>query len=73
MLDFVLQEILRELQEMNGKLDDIRDELADIRQSGAGGVCEKLDEIKGEGFHNSLSDVCNKLDEIGNSIGGLRP
>ena len=35
MLDSVLQEILTELQKMNAKLGDIREELTDIKQAQA--------------------------------------
>ncbi len=43
----VLEDILRELQDINGKLD----------------------EIKGDGLYNSISDVCNKLDSLETAIG----
>lgn len=28
----------------------------------------KLDDIKGSGLYNSISDACDKLDEIGDQI-----
>lgn len=31
-------------------------------------INEKLDEIRGDGLYNSLSDVCNKLDSIERSV-----
>lgn len=31
----------------------------------------KLDEIKGMGMYDSISDVCNKLDEVGDKINSL--
>ena len=31
----------------------------------------KLDEIKGMGMHDSISDVCDKLDEVGDKINSL--
>lgn len=31
----------------------------------------KLDEIKGMGIYDSISDVCNKLDEVGDKINSL--
>ena len=49
MLDSVLQEILTELQNMNAKLGDIREELTDIKQA------------QGD---DALSVVAAKLDEL---------
>lgn len=53
MLDSVLQEILTELQKMNAKLGDIREELTDIKQAQGDDtlsvVAAKLDELKGYG------------------------
>ena len=31
----------------------------------------KLDEIKGMGMYDSISDVCDKLDEVGDKINSL--
>ena len=31
----------------------------------------KLDEIKGMGVYDSISDVCDKLDEVGDKINSL--
>lgn len=31
----------------------------------------KLDEIKGMGMYDSISDVCDKLDEVGDKISSL--
>lgn len=61
MLDSVLQEILTELQKTNAKLGDIREELTDIKQAQGDDalsvVAAKLDELKGYGTFNSISDV----------------
>ncbi len=77
MLDSVLQEILTELQKMNAKLGDIREELTDIKQAQGDDalsvVAAKLDELKGYGMFNSISDVCHKLSQIDRIIDGIRP
>ena len=58
MLDSVLQEILTELQKTNAKLGE---ELTDIKQAQGDDalsfVAAKLDELKGYGTFNSISDV----------------
>lgn len=64
----VMREILKELQEINTKLDDIKgigseNSLADI--------CDKLDEIKGTGLYDSISDVCEKLDSVESAISSV--
>ena len=77
MLDSVLQEILTKLQKMNAKLGDIREELTDIKQAQSDDalsvVAAKLDELKGSGPFNSISDVCHKLSQIDRTIDGIRP
>lgn len=68
MLDSVLQEILTEPQKMNARLGDIREELTDIKQAQGDDalsvVAAKLDELKGYGTFNSISDVCHNLSQI---------
>lgn len=75
MLDSVLQEILTELQKINAS--DIREELTDIKQAQGDDalsvVAAKLDELKGYGTFNSISDVCHKLSQIDRIIDGIRP
>ena len=31
----------------------------------------KLDDIKGSGLYNSISDVCDKLDEVKEDLSGI--
>ena len=64
----VMNSILSELQEMNGKLDEIKgfglyNSIADI--------CDKLDQIQGNGLYNSITDICDKLDSVESSIGNV--
>lgn len=77
MLDSALQEVLTELQKMNAKLGDIREELTDIKQAQGDDalnvVAAKLDALKGYGTFNSISDVCHKLSQIDRIIDGIRP
>ena len=77
MLDSVLQEILTKLQKMNAKLGDIREELTGIKQAQGDDalsvVAAKLDELKGYGPFNSISDGCHKLSQIDRTIDGIRP
>lgn len=77
MLDSILHEILTELQKMNARLGDIREELTDIKQAQGDDalsvVAAKLDELKGYGTFNSISDVCHKLSQIDRIIDGIRP
>lgn len=61
----VLQDILLELREINGKLDDIKGYGSDNSLSD---ICSKLDDIKGYGLYNSLTDVCEKLDNVESAI-----
>ena len=76
-LDSVLQEILTELQKMNARLGDIREELTDIKQAQGDDalsiVAAKLDGLKGYGTFNSISYVCHKLSQIDRIIDGIRP
>lgn len=57
----VLQDILIELREMNGKLDSIQ---GTGLYNSISEIYEKLDSIQGSGLYNSISDVCDKLDEV---------
>ena len=61
----VLQDILWELKEINGKLDDIQGYGLDNTLSD---VCSKLDSIKGNGIYNDLTGVCQKLDSLESAI-----
>ena len=45
----LLSEILSELREMNGKMDD----------------------IMGSGLYNSITDVCNKLDDVESKLSSI--
>ena len=58
-LENVLWLILKELREMNEKLDDIKDDSSDIR--------DKVAEINGSGIY-SLSDIFDKLTDIEISV-----
>jgi prefoldin subunit 5 len=56
----VMQDILSELREINGKLDDIRGSgLNSIDE-----VCQALEDIKGNGLFNSLTDVYEAIQQI---------
>ena len=72
-----LRHTLTELQKMNAKLGDIREELTDIKQAQGDDalsvVAAKLDELKGYGTFNSISDVYHKLSQIDRIIDGIRP
>lgn len=57
MLDFVLQEILRELQKMNATLEDIHDEISEINQNISS---------------DALAEICDKLDGISNAIDDMK-
>lgn len=67
-LVFVMEEIRDLLSEMNSKLDNISNDINQIKGNGVydslADVCDKLDEIKGNGLYNNLSDVCDKLDSL---------
>ena len=77
MLDSVLQEILTELQKMNARLGDLREELTVLKQAQGDDALSvdaaQLDELKGYGMFNSISDVCHKLSQIDRIIDGIRP
>ena len=64
----VLQDILLELREINGKLDDIKGYSSDNSLSD---VCSKLDDITGDSLYNNLTDVCEKLDSVESAISSL--
>jgi len=55
-LEQILKEILKELKEINLKLESIDNH---------------VHEIKGTGLYDSVSDVCEKLDEICSSVDNI--
>ena len=58
----------------SGKERKVMDELVTVLESILSELQTmnaKLDEIKGMGMYDSISDVCDKLDEVGDKINSL--
>lgn len=64
----ILSDIKYELEQVNGKLEDIKGYGLD---NSIPDINEKLDDIKGSGLYDSISDVNNKLDEISSTASNI--
>ncbi len=63
----ILRGIHNLLESIDNRLMAIESEISDIKGTAScdlSDVCDKLDEIKGNGLYDSLADVCDKLDTL---------
>lgn len=54
------------MNDIDKVVDVLRDILFELQEMNS-----KLDDIKGSGLYNSISDVCDKLDEVKEDLSGI--